>query len=110
VVDGTRLVGVLTHADLLKAMARHHPNILVQEVMETQVETSIPSEGLHLALTRMQQSESQISMVIDDQRVIGLLTVESISELLRLKRAAGRDVLRVPIARFDLPRSNARGA
>jgi len=92
VMDGARLVGVLTHNDLLASMAGHPPNISVQYVMRTQLETASPSEGLDLVLTRMQQSESSISMVVDDERVVGLLTIENIAELLLLKKAAGRDV------------------
>ena len=57
--------------------------------MRGEVETASPSEALDGALTRIHQGEGRVLMVMEHERVIGLLTAGNIGEPLALE-AAGR--------------------
>ena len=88
-MDGARLVGVLTYGDLLRGLAEQGANLSVQQAMRAELETASPSEALDGALTRMHQGECRVLMVVENEKVVGLLTVGNIGELLALD-AAGR--------------------
>jgi Zn-dependent protease/CBS domain-containing protein len=89
VMDGARLVGVLAYGDLLKGLAERGKDLPVQQAMRAELETASPSDGLDGAMTRMQQGGSRVLMVVENEKVVGLLTVGNIGELLALE-AAGR--------------------
>ena len=89
VMDGSRLVGILTHGDLLRGLSDHGTKLSVRHAMRGELETASPSEALDGALTRMQQDEGRVLMVVENEKVVGLLTVGNIGELLTLQ-AAGR--------------------
>lgn len=89
VLDGARLVGVLTHRDVLKGVAEQGLSLSVRQAMRGEFETASPSDPLDGALTRMHQGECRVLMVVENQQLIGFLTVGNIGELLALE-AAGR--------------------
>jgi Zn-dependent protease len=89
VMEGRRLVGVLSHADLLKGLAEKGRNMSVREAMQTQPATVSSSEGLEGALKRMRQRGCRVLMVIDDEDLVGLLSAGNVGELLAIE-AAGR--------------------
>jgi Zn-dependent protease/CBS domain-containing protein len=91
VMDGERLLGVLTHGDVLKGLAERGKSSAVQEAMRRDFDTTNPSEPLDGALTRMRQGERRLLMVVDHEKVVGLLTVGNIGELLALE-AAGHQI------------------
>ena len=86
---GARLVGVLTHSDVLKGLAAQGAAIPVQQAMRSTVETASPSEALDGALTRIHQNGCRVLMVVDNEKVVGLLTAGNVGELIALE-AAGR--------------------
>jgi Zn-dependent protease/CBS domain-containing protein len=88
VMEGTRLLGVLTQGDLLKGLAGQGRDFPVQQVMSTELMTARPSDDLGGALSRMQQGECRVVMVVDDEKVVGLLTVGNIGERLALDTAS----------------------
>lgn len=88
VMDGTRLVGVLTYGDLLRGLTEHGPKLSVQQAMQGHLETTSSSEELDSALTRMRQSEGGVLVVVDNDHVVGLLTVGNIGELISLEAAS----------------------
>ena len=57
--------------------------------MRGAVATATPTEALNGALTRMTQGEARVLMVMEQGKVVGLLTLGNIGELLALE-AAGR--------------------
>ena len=89
VMDGARLVGVLTLPDVLKGLAEGS-TLTVGQAMQAELETASPSEGLNGALTRMRQGACRVLMVVEGERVVGLLTMRNIAELLALEAAARR--------------------
>jgi CBS domain-containing protein len=80
-------MGVLTHGDVLRGLAERGANLSVQQAMQGELETASPSEALDGALTRMHQGERRVLMVVEDEKVVGLLTVGNIGELLALEAA-----------------------
>lgn len=89
VMDGSRLIGVLTYGDVLRGLAEQGANLSVQQAMRTDYATAGPTETLDGAVTRMQQGACRVLMVVEDEKLIGLLTAGNIGELIALE-AAGR--------------------
>jgi CBS domain-containing protein len=89
VMDGTRLVGVLTHGDVLRSISEQNGSLSVQYAMRSEPETASPAEALDGALARMQQHRRRVAIVVENEQMVGLLTVGNIGELLTLE-AAGR--------------------
>jgi len=87
VLDGARLVGMLTHGDVLKGLAEQGANLSVAQAMRVELETTGPSETLNSALTRMQQGGSRVLMVVEGEKVVGLLAVANIGELVAMAAA-----------------------
>lgn len=91
VVRRGKLVGVLTRHDILRALSERGASIPVSEVMRTEFATAHPGEMLATAHRRMQQHDrTSMPVVLHDGRIAGMLTLESIGELL-VARAALRD-------------------
>lgn len=88
VMEGAQLVGVLTQSDLLKGLAGQGRALPVREAMGAEVKTASPSEDLDGALTRMRQGECRVLMVVEDEKVVGLLTEGNIGERLALDAAS----------------------
>ncbi|MHC4711627.1 MAG: CBS domain-containing protein [Planctomycetota bacterium] len=63
----------------------------VQEAMRRDFDTANPSEPIDGALTRMRQGACRILVVVENEKVIGLLTVGNIGELMALE-AAGHQI------------------
>jgi Zn-dependent protease/CBS domain-containing protein len=90
VLDGPRLVGVLTHGDVLRGLAGQGANLPVKEAMQSRFETASPSEGLNDALTRIHQEQLRALVVVENEKVVGLLTLGNIGELMAMEAASHR--------------------
>jgi Zn-dependent protease len=91
VMDDARLLGVLTHGDVLRGLAERGKSSAVQEAMRRDFDTTNAAEPLEGALTRMRQGGGRFLIVVENEKVIGLLTVGNIGELLALE-AAGHEI------------------
>jgi Zn-dependent protease len=92
VVTGGRPVGMLTRDALIKAIAQAGLDAPVFDFMACEFETADPSEPLEPALVRLRESACPALPVVDDGELVGVLTVENVSELLMVRaavRAAG---------------------
>lgn len=85
--DRSRLVGVLTHGDVLKGLSGHGATLAVQQAMRVDVETASASEALDDALTRVRQSGCRVLVVVDNEKVVGLLTAGNVGELIAMESA-----------------------
>lgn len=101
VVEGNRLVGVLTRKDLAAAVARHGPDMAVSNVMQRDFVTTHPREMLHSAFEKLQECDCHTLPVVQDGRLLGLLTTDHLAEVLMIEQA-----LREPRARHPLRASN----
>jgi Zn-dependent protease/CBS domain-containing protein len=115
VLEGERLIGVLTKKRLLDVLAREGRCASVERATEEAVFTVEPKEMLEVALARMQAVGCGVAPVVADGRTLGLLTLDSIAGYLSFRRALvgrseeGTDPRRefgtvIPEARFGTTR------
>jgi Zn-dependent protease/predicted transcriptional regulator len=87
-------VGVLTRADLLLALQRFGAATPVGEVVRREGQMAEAGEPLEHVFQRMREHQRSALPVIGNGRLVGLLTLENVSELLlvqdALKRHAGQ--------------------
>jgi CBS domain-containing protein len=114
VVEGDRVVGVLTLQDLLAGLSRAGLGATVGDFVRTDCRTAAPGESLDAALSRLREGECPVMPVVDaDGRLVGLLTVENVGELVMIREAvrAGREAVPRPLGPSDatdaLPRPTA---
>ena len=87
VVDNGNLVGILTRAALVNALARHGENVLVDEVMDRGFRTAAPGELVEGALARLRDSDCRTIPVMADHRLQGVLTLDNIGEFVMIYSA-----------------------
>jgi CBS domain-containing protein len=94
VVDGGRVVGVLTRAKLLEVLARRGADAPVAAAMETVFQTADPAEPLETALARLHECRCHTLPVVSNGRLYGVLTLDNVGEFMMietaLRSAAGR--------------------
>jgi Zn-dependent protease/CBS domain-containing protein len=88
-LDG-RVVGMLTRRDLARYLSEDSDGRRVGDVMHRTFETVGGSEPLDTVLGRLEQAPGTVLLVMDRERLIGLLGLEEITNLLRIRRTAGR--------------------
>ena len=87
VVDGERLVGVLTRERLLDGLRQSGRHAAVAEVMDRDFGTTHATESLEQALGRLQASHRRTLPVVDDGRLRGVLTSENVGEYVLIDAA-----------------------
>jgi Zn-dependent protease/CBS domain-containing protein len=85
-----RLAGLVTRPQLLEAFARQGGDTPVLDVMLREPPTVPPDAGLEQVLQLLQQAPGLPLLVVDEDRLLGMITVENLSELIELTRRAGR--------------------
>jgi len=90
VVEGGKVVGVLVRADLIAALARRAPEILVGEVMRTDFATVDPGEMLETVFQRLQTRDVPCIPVVRADAIVGMLTLENLGEFLMIQAAIRR--------------------
>jgi stage IV sporulation protein FB len=89
VVDNMgRVEGVLTRDNLIKGISQRGPSSTVGEAMTAQVQAVSPRLGFQEALERLRSSGLPALPVVDETgRLVGLLTLDNITDLLLVRRA-----------------------
>jgi Zn-dependent protease len=87
VVEGDRLMGVLTRNDLTAALARYGPDVQVGNAMQKEFVTADPRDMLQSALERLQDCGCHTLPVVQDGRLVGLLTADHLAEVLMIREA-----------------------
>jgi Zn-dependent protease len=89
VVDNMgRVEGVLTRDNLIKGISQRGPSSTVGEAMTAQVQAVSPRLGFQEALDRLRSSGLPALPVVDETgRLVGLLTLDNITDLLLVRRA-----------------------
>jgi Zn-dependent protease/CBS domain-containing protein len=90
VVEGDRVVGVLTQKDLLGALSTSGPAVTVGEVMQREFEMADASEMLETAFQRLGACACHTAPVSSQGRLVGLITMDNIGEFLAIKGALGK--------------------
>ena len=84
--DG-RIVGILTRSDLLGGLAKTGREARVADVARTEVGSVDAAAPLGPAVTRLRTDEGPCLQVLEHGRLVGLLTLENVSELLMIRAA-----------------------
>jgi predicted transcriptional regulator len=87
VVEGDRVVGVLTQQKLIRALAELGRDAPVASVMERDFQLAELSEMIEPAFLRLQTCNCSTLPVIDAGRLVGLLTLENVGEFLSIQSA-----------------------
>jgi Zn-dependent protease/CBS domain-containing protein len=91
VVDAGRVVGVLTRDRLLTTLAREGPHALVGAAMSTDFAFATPGELLSSAHRKLAACSCGSMPVVDREgQILGLVSFESIGELLLVRQALER--------------------
>jgi Zn-dependent protease/CBS domain-containing protein len=85
VVEGGRVVGVLTQSGLLAALAKRSRDTLVEEVMQRQFETADPAEMLDNVFSRLQSRGCRSLPVVREGRLVGIMTMTNLGEFLTIR-------------------------
>jgi Zn-dependent protease len=84
VFDGGHLVGVLAREDVAEGFRRYGPNVAVNRVMTTDFPVASTRETLFDLQNRMQASGRSAISIVEGGRFLGLATLESVRNALRL--------------------------
>ncbi|MDB5312812.1 MAG: Zinc metalloprotease [Gemmataceae bacterium] len=90
VVENGRLVGVLTRDDLVTGLGRYGPAGRVGDVMHREFITADPREMLQTAFVRLQEHGCHTLPVVEDGRLVGLVTADNLAEVLMIREALRR--------------------
>lgn len=94
VLWGGRVMGILTRSRLITGLSQFGPEHLVTGVMEREFETADPSEMLETALHRLSSAACRIMPVLQEGRLVGLVTMENIGEYIMVQNALHRRAAR----------------
>jgi Zn-dependent protease/CBS domain-containing protein len=94
VVENNTVVGILTRGDLIKALSAGGQSTRVVDVMRRDFEQVHPGDMLEPAFTRLQTCNCHIFPVMQDDRLVGLLTAENVGEFLMIQSAIRQRTLR----------------
>ena len=89
VVDDEVVVGILTRADLLTALAHHGEQAVVSDVMQRDFQTADPAEMIDVVLQRLQNRKCHTVPVLRREKLIGLITMENVGEFISVQVARG---------------------
>lgn len=87
VVEQERVVGILTQADLLAALAEHGQDHPVAAIMRREFLTADYTEMLEVAFQRLQECDCHAMPVVHGGTLVGLLTMENVGEYLLIQAA-----------------------
>jgi Zn-dependent protease/CBS domain-containing protein len=87
VVEESRVIGVLTRADLLVALAQHRQDHSVTSVMRRDFLTADRAEMLETVFRRLAECECHTLPVLHDGRLIGLVTMDNLGEFFLIQSA-----------------------
>jgi Zn-dependent protease/CBS domain-containing protein len=94
VLEGERIVGVLTRSDIVGALKGQGDQATVRDAMQEQFETAHPAEMLDAVLARIQAGQYHALPVVRDGNLVGFLTMDNVGEFLAFqaaRRAGGRN-------------------
>jgi predicted transcriptional regulator len=87
VMEGARVLGILTRADMLVALANFGREYRVDSVMRKDFCSADIAEPLENAFERVQKKDCQTLPVLRDGQLVGLITSENLAEYLLIQSA-----------------------
>ena len=90
VLRGDRLAGMLRRTDLILALQRHGIDTPVGEVIQSDFRYAEASDPLEDVVMRMRGSDHAALPVLDEDRLVGLVTADNVGDLLLVRAALRR--------------------
>jgi CBS domain-containing protein len=90
VMEEGRLVGLLSRQDLIQGFTRNGPQSRVGDAMKRDLLILGPRDMLDAALGRLDAGQTSTAPVMQDGRLIGMLTTNAVAEFLNLQAALAR--------------------
>lgn len=90
VVFGDHVLGILTRADLMKALAQRGPDVTVRDVMRREFPVADSHDMLEHALPALRASGVRSLPVEHDGHLVGLLDMEKVTEFMMIQSALRR--------------------
>ncbi|MBZ5506605.1 MAG: site-2 protease family protein [Acidobacteriia bacterium] len=87
VVDHGRLTGILTRKELLSGLSQTGPDTPVSQVMRKEYQVISSTEMLQTASEKLQGPDSRVLLVMEGERLLGLFTIENLSEFVMVQSA-----------------------
>lgn len=87
VVENGRIVGLLRRKQLIQSLSDHDRDTPVSEVADDNFFTVDPGAPLDQVFQQMSTSNASTVPVVDDDQLIGLLTLENVGELIMVSSA-----------------------
>ncbi|GAB4244316.1 MAG: site-2 protease family protein [Thermoleophilia bacterium] len=84
-----KVIGIVTRDRLISALGASGPELPVSEAMRTEFPVASPSDSVYDAFVRMRQENVKAMPVLDGSELVGMVSVEDISEVYTLLQAAG---------------------
>jgi predicted transcriptional regulator len=90
VMWGDRVMGILTKSNLLTGLTQYGPEQPVTKVIEREFQTAEPNEMLEAVLSRLATAPARVMPVLQNDRLVGLVTAENLGEYLMIQNALHR--------------------
>lgn len=87
VMANDQTIGILRRNDLVKGLTEHGGDTAVSEVMCRECASVEPAASLRRTMETMQAQKCSSVPVVQDDRIVGLLTIENISEMIMIHAA-----------------------
>lgn len=87
VIEGDRVIGVLSGETMLRALATTGPDTLVRDLIEGEPHLLHPNDNLESSFIQLMSENKPIPVVDSAGRLVGLVTNESLSEFLLVRTA-----------------------
>ncbi len=87
VVEQGRITGILLRADMIATLAAGQTGAVVQTAMRKDFPVVSPDEGLQSAFMRLHETEAAMLPIVEQGRLVGLITRENISEYMMVQTA-----------------------
>jgi len=89
VLEDNAVVGILTRAGLLSALARRGEQAAVSDVMQRDFQTADAGEMIDVVFQRLQSCECHTVPVLRHEKLVGLITMENVGEFISVQAALG---------------------
>jgi Zn-dependent protease/predicted transcriptional regulator len=103
VVENDNLVGILTRSNMAAALAQHGTEARVGDVMQHDFVAVSPRDMLETTFTKLQDCNCHTLPVVQDGRLVGLMTSDNLAEVLMIQES-----LREASRRQTAPDSSGR--
>ncbi len=87
VIENDKVVGILTRGDLVKTLSTRGQSTPVSEIMRRDFEVVHPGDMLEPVFARLKECDCHIFPVVQDERLVGLLTAENVGEFMMIQSA-----------------------